>query len=570
MLTKRIFWLVGLALAPALAIQGYNEIALRAAREESVRTDTLRAAQAAAADLAVVADSLREGLDFIAQEKTVLDKDAAACSAYLAASRAHLPGVVMLALTDRDGHTVCNSIGSSPGSFSVADRAYHQRALATNGFVVGDYVEGLASGQRTIHFAQPLRARDGTVTGVVAAALNLNWLAQRLARSGLPSGTALSVLDATGRVLVRAPDQDLWAGRRIDGERLREVQANVGQARDTMSLDGRRSIAAVVRPEGATSGLTVSVGRERSAAFADIDVATRRGLILIALGAALAFAATLLASRLLIRRPVRRLLAAARAWRQGDLSARTGIAGVSEFGQLGEAFDAMAVSLERHEGDLKAEIVRSHALQGQQTTMLHELNHRVKNTLATVQSLARQARGGGNGAENLERRILALSKTHDLLTRDEWTGAGLREILENELGPYRNSVDHFTLDGPEVELLPRYVLALGMTVHELTTNAAKYGALSIAEGRVHVTWQVARGEAGGQRLVLSWQEEGGPVVAAPTRRGFGTRLIAGGIQRELDGEVSLSFEPTGLRCLIDVPLAEGRPGMLAPNMLQAH
>ena len=143
-------------------------------------------------------------------------------------------------------------------------------------------------------------------------------------------------------------------------------------------------------------------------------------------------------------------------------------------------------------------------------------------------------------------------------------------MLENELGPYRNSVDHFILDGPEVELPPRYVLALGMTMHELTTNAAKYGALSVPEGRVHVVWRVIRSEPGGQRLALTWQEEGGPLVSQPTRRGFGTRLIAGGIQRELDGIVELAFDATGLRCLIDVPLDPRNPGMLAPDMPPIH
>ncbi|WP_245338027.1 sensor histidine kinase, partial [Methylobacterium radiotolerans] len=119
--------------------------------------------------------------------------------------------------------------------------------------------------------------------------------------------------------------------------------------------------------------------------------------------------------------------------------------------------------------------------------------HRVKNTLATVQALARQSRGS---AEVLEARILALSKTHDLLTREDWSGAPLREVLESELGPYRTGGDQIRLDGPDVSLSPREVLALGLTVHELTTNAAQYGALSVLEGRVRVAGAVAAGPAG--------------------------------------------------------------------------
>jgi two-component sensor histidine kinase len=237
----------------------------------------------------------------------------------------------------------------------------------------------------------------------------------------------------------------------------------------------------------------------------------------------------------------------------GDLSARTHVSGYTEFGRVGTAFDEMAAALELHEGALRAEIAQSHALRAQQTTLLHELNHRVKNTLATVQSLARQSRGGEEQTSQLEARILALSKTHDLLTRDDWTGAELREVVENELGPYRSSPDHFDIAGPALSLPPRYVLAIGMAIHELTTNAAKYGALSVSFGRIAVTWRIIPGE-GLARLEILWRESGGPLVTPPTRRGFGTRLITGGIMRELDGEAQLDYQSSGLVCCLALRL----------------
>lgn len=115
-----------------------------------------------------------------------------------------------------------------------------------------------------------------------------------------------------------------------------------------------------------------------------------------------------------------------------------------------------------------------------------------------------------------------------------------------------------------MSLSPREVLALGMTIHELTTNAAKYGALSVPEGRVRVEWSLAA-EAGAQRLRLTWQESGGPPVQAPTRSGFGTRLIAGGVRRELDGTVELNFKIKGLRCDLEVPLEPALSAMLVPT-----
>ncbi|WP_347710478.1 sensor histidine kinase [Methylobacterium tardum] len=206
---------------------------------------------------------------------------------------------------------------------------------------------------------------------------------------------------------------------------------------------------------------------------------------------------------------------------------------------------------------MRAEIARSRLLQERQTLLLHELNHRVRNTLTTVQSLARQARRDDDRGDRLEGRILALSKTHDLLSRDDWGGAKLRLVIENEFAPFQDGKGRrFRLDGPDLDLRPRYVLALGMTIHELTTNAAKYGALATEEGRVDVTWRVVVGPDDARRLVLEWRESGGPPVAVPTRRGFGTRLITGGIARELGGSVELSFPPEGARCALDVPLDE--------------
>jgi two-component sensor histidine kinase len=267
--------------------------------------------------------------------------------------------------------------------------------------------------------------------------------------------------------------------------------------------------------------------------------------------------AALLAGRALIRRPVRRLLQAASAWRLGDLGARTGLSGPSEFGQLGEAFDAMAAGLQKHEGELRSEIARSHLLQERQTMMLHELNHRVRNTLTTVQSLVRQSRRTDETGERLEGRIISLSKTHDLLSRDDWAGASLLTVLENELAPFREEqADWFRLDGPHIDLPPRYVLALGMTLHELTTNAAKYGALKSETGHVDIVWRVTTVESGTRRLALEWRESGGPPVTNPHRRGYGTRLINGGISHELGGTVQLDFDADGLRCTIDVPLDE--------------
>lgn len=195
-----------------------------------------------------------------------------------------------------------------------------------------------------------------------------------------------------------------------------------------------------------------------------------------------------------------------------------------------------------------------------QRLLIHELNHRVKNTLATVQSIAAQSLRGSPSAgpvrEAFEARLMALSRAHDVLTRESWEGASLREIVEGAVSPFRGPGEaRFRLVGPDLRVAPRTALALAMSLHELGTNAVKYGALSGPEGEVAVEWSI---EDGGS-LRLSWRETGGPPVAPPTRRGFGTRLVERQLAAEFGGAVSLEFRPEGVVCAIEAPLEPAGP-----------
>ncbi|MDY8110823.1 MHYT domain-containing protein [Fulvimarina sp. 2208YS6-2-32] len=193
-----------------------------------------------------------------------------------------------------------------------------------------------------------------------------------------------------------------------------------------------------------------------------------------------------------------------------------------------------------------------------QRLMVNELNHRVKNTLATIQSIARQTARNANSPEefrvSFEGRLLALSETHNALTRGGWEVACLRELFEHELKPYSEAQIH--IEGPSVSLEPREALALGMVIHELATNAAKYGALSVPTGSVHVAWALLPGErdADPSTLTLDWSEQGGPVVQAPNRKGFGSRLLHLSIEREMGGKAELRYEAHGFVCSLSIPL----------------
>ena len=188
-----------------------------------------------------------------------------------------------------------------------------------------------------------------------------------------------------------------------------------------------------------------------------------------------------------------------------------------------------------------------------QRLMIDELNHRVKNTLATVQSIAMQTArthvDPASFAEAFQARLMALSHTHNLLTRSHWEGAELRAILEHETEVY--GPQRVLLNGPPLDLPPPVALSLGMIFHELATNAAKFGALS-AEGRVLVDWTVSDEPA--PTLNLSWREVDGPPVAEPTRRGFGSRLIERSVRHDLAGSIDLAYPDDGFQATILIPL----------------
>ena len=195
-----------------------------------------------------------------------------------------------------------------------------------------------------------------------------------------------------------------------------------------------------------------------------------------------------------------------------------------------------------------------------QQLLIHELNHRVKNSLAIVQAIAQQSFKGENATPEaraaFEGRLAALAAAHDILTQESWETASITTVIGDALAPYRGQQKRFEIDGPDLRLPPKTAVSLALALHELATNAVKYGALSNNEGCVEVKWTVE--DAGGVgQLRLVWRERGGPPVTPPRRRGFGTRLIERSLAAEFGGEVKIDFNPEGVVCTVLAPLPEG-------------
>lgn len=214
---------------------------------------------------------------------------------------------------------------------------------------------------------------------------------------------------------------------------------------------------------------------------------------------------------------------------------------------------------------LRAAIHRQQLDQSHLRLLINELNHRVKNTLATVQSIVTQTlRSGGaplSTRDTLTARIVALSKAHDVLTNEQWSGANLGEIVAQAVQPFRLGLgeERIVIGGPKVRLEPKTAIAIALALHELATNAVKYGALSTSEGRVDFTWDLSKGR-GPRELTATWREVEGPRVSPPGRGGFGTRLIERGLAADLNGEVRIAYPADGVVCTIRARLKQAEDG----------
>lgn len=196
----------------------------------------------------------------------------------------------------------------------------------------------------------------------------------------------------------------------------------------------------------------------------------------------------------------------------------------------------------------------------QRTLLINELNHRVKNTLATVQSLASQTLGNAadfqSARRQFEGRLQALARAHDTLTAQSWKGATMMKTIERAIEPFNES-NRISVEGPDVWLTPKQTLAFALALHELATNAIKYGALSSKTGSVKIAWElVDQDDEAEQMLEMNWREEGGPQVASPENSGFGTRLIGRGVGRDLGADAELEFRPEGVRAKLRSPLEQ--------------
>ncbi|HAO38998.1 MAG: HAMP domain-containing protein [Bradyrhizobiaceae bacterium] len=538
-LTHRLLALTLVASLPGLAAVAYGAFDLRNTRYAEVRGDALRNAQVVASEVGQIFDGIQASLRAVAEADEVSRLNSTACTDYVVRVRPHVEPLTSLLIVGLDGNIRCFS-EPSLASPNLAGREYFREAVDQKKFAIGPFTVSKISDRNIIPMAVPI-IRDGKVEGAVVAGLNLEWLGEQLKQRGVPRGGTILIADRNGIVVSREPAPEKFVGTKLT-DSLGRIGMSAPATDDIVGIDGVARIIGFLPASATPFGLYVSSGIAHSEAFGPIDRAVRNSIALFALGSAVAFLLAWLVGESIIRRPLMRMVATAEAWRRGHDAARTGIVGRDdEIGVLGQTFDRlMDENAMREEQRATAEERRE--------ILVHELAHRVKNTLATVQSIASLSFRHSQGPEALRQfheRLQALVRGHDLLTRKNWQHASLSEIAEAAMAPLHQDRGHrVTISGPEVDLPPTTAVPMAMILHELCTNALKYGSLSNENGRVTIGW-MTRDDPRGTIVSLIWSESGGPSVTPPAEEGFGTRLITN-LSRQLGGDCNFRYPPSGL------------------------
>jgi two-component sensor histidine kinase len=402
-------------------------------------------------------------------------------------------GVVLVA--DRDGRQLFSSVTSDTTSLPLRNnRDIVEQVFSTKRPQYSNLFLGAVKKQLIVTVEVPV-FRGGEVVYDISFSPPIS-LFQTIVEKQRPSESwTISIFDGEGINFARVPNPQQTVGQRASSSLYAEMSRNPEATFPTVSLEGVPLITTFAR--SSLTGWTVAVGIAEDSLIAPL-------------------------------------------WR--NLAITSTIGGVLLL--IGLAFAVrMATAIARGE--------MLHNL------LIQELNHRVKNTLAILQSIVAQTfrTASTSEREKFEGRLVALAETHNLLSQDKWQGSELQDVVSRVLQPYLiSNPERLRMFGPKVPLSPRLAVVLSMIVHEMATNAAKYGALSNDTGTVTLDWELIKEEAK-PKLRLIWRESGGPDVTTPVQHGFGSRLIERSARDQLDGEATIDFLPRGvvytLTCALD-------------------
>jgi len=354
-LTSRMLVLVVIAVLPAIAIQAVNEITLRRDREDDIRQRVIQITKQFGEEMKEEKSGASQLLIALGELDEIQSGNTWGCGPVLEKLKSRFEEYSRLGAADLKGKVFCSS--SQPHEGSVAEHEFFKRAIADDGLAVGNYFEDKATGQKMIHFAHRFRDNQGEIAGVVYAGLDLVWLAGHLKERGLPPSQSILIADRLGNIIARLPNGEKLIGKNMRKGHAEIMDGDTAGWEEAAGVDGVTRIFGYVPAQLSPKDFFLSAGQQKDVAFAPIDEAAKRGVVLILVGLAAAMWLAWCGGRRFIKRPIARLLAGTAEWRNGNYMARVQVEdAASEIGHLAVAFNDMADALAaRHAAQQRAE-----------------------------------------------------------------------------------------------------------------------------------------------------------------------------------------------------------------------
>ena len=546
-LSSRLFVVTAVALLPAVAIAIANIITIQRDRITELHGDAMRTAELVSLEVEQTFAGLESVLRTLAAAPVVRNANGPACSALLADTVKAVPFASELYILNADGSVRCGS--STAEHLDLVSKDLLAETTTEN-LVSGTYQKDAKDGAERLPVALRIGGGGNGASGIALALVDLAWMEERLQARSMSPGNSLTIVDRSGTVLARVPDPETFVGTKIRPEFMPLLEETTPGSMEMVSRDGTPRILGYYPPAVNSSGLYISAGYSIEEGLATLRSVVLQALGLAVLGTVLVAMLALYTARVFIAQPVGALIETITAWRRGNTAARTGMSEDNgEIGEAGAALDAfLSEVIANREARQKADEARD--------LMRDELEHREKNLLATIQAVARQTfadTGNDTALRVFSDRLHAISEANRLLKQSGWKSTSLRHLISNGVATFIGTThDRVETKGPDLVVKGNVATAIGMSIHELCTNAVKYGALSNDTGKILIEWQLQPSEKG-QDFTLQWTEHGGPPVTRPERTGFGSKVIKHALSAQTGGTVEIIHDPAGLVCRLTAP-----------------
>lgn len=529
-LAVRVAVVVSVALLPVIGIEIYNTVRLYQARQVEIQQTAVHQALLAASELSKIMEGFKGVMLTVGQAQPARSFDTLACNEFVSQLTRKITYLSSIAVADENGQIRC---ASSPEQLdhSVANEITFKTSMLQSELIVGQYRVDDVTKKAGVPLALPMFDDAGKHIGVVISSLDPDWLAQQLAKRGISEGGSVTVADKSGVIIARQPEHNKFKGTKIpDAYRYLVTAAQPGFL-SIKSQDGTERLLGYVPISSQPYDLYVSTGISIERSYLWLKSATWRQFIFTGIAMLLTMFLIYYLIRLFVTAPLEKLFSTVKAWQNNQLSARTGLSPTGgETGMLGFEFDRTIDLLAKREESINI--------------LMRELVHRSKNQMALLISLANRLARGQKTVDGyrdaLIERLMALSTSQDLLVRNDGQPLDLMVLVQSQIKSFDTAAHRrIVIAGPALTVSPENARSIGMAIHELGTNAAKYGALAGSRGHVSISWKIL--QVKNNLIELSWVESGGPSVKHPDSSGFGRTLLEKIVPLQLNGTADINY-----------------------------